>query len=556
MTKLGAAGCVAAAALLFTLLGERAIRTAAPTFDEPLHLLAGYNYLATGNPRGYFGHPPAARLWAALPMLALRPKLDFPHPDQYHRAEFFLHRNRLSPETMINAARRFNLATIGLLFILAGAAWAWRDGPKAAAAAAVFLALCPSLLAHSSLVTLDAGASLLYFAGAGSLAVAARSRRFGWAAVCGLCCGLAAATKFNFLFLPAALLAGLAAETALGRIPARRAAALGGLVLALGAVVLGIVYRFDWELYFAGLRFMASMFDEGRASFLLGRHSGSSFPHYFPVAFLAKTPVSSLLLGWLGLTLRLRRWREPDTLWRVLPMAAYFAAALASTFQIGHRHILPVYPFWALLAADGALWLWARGGRLRLACVALTAFQAASVFRQSNSPLSYFNEAAGGPDNGYKILVDSNLDWGQALKPLAEELRGRGNPPIYLSYFGSVDPESYGVRYVPVAPMSLIKRNPPPIRPFHSDRILLAVSATNWQGVYYADKTVFNWLKTRRPEKLIGHAIFLYDLTGDREGLLLLADLLRRDRRPIPAAELKAWVNSNGGDTTPIYRKR
>lgn len=34
--------------------------------------------------------------------------------------------------------------------------------------------------------------------------------------------------------------------------------------------------------------------------------------------------------------------------------------------------------------------------------------------------LAYFNELAEGPNNGYKYLVDSNMDWGQDLKGLKE----------------------------------------------------------------------------------------------------------------------------------------
>ena len=30
--------------------------------------------------------------------------------------------------------------------------------------------------------------------------------------------------------------------------------------------------------------------------------------------------------------------------------------------------------------------------------------------------LSYFNALAGGPEDGYNVLIDSNVDWGQDLK--------------------------------------------------------------------------------------------------------------------------------------------
>lgn len=39
----------------------------------------------------------------------------------------------------------------------------------------------------------------------------------------------------------------------------------------------------------------------------------------------------------------------------------------------------------------------------------------ASTLRVYPHQLAYFNEAAGGPENGYKHLLHSNLDWGQDL---------------------------------------------------------------------------------------------------------------------------------------------
>src|SRR5206468_11204129 len=65
--------------------------------------------------------------------------------------------------------------------------------------------------------------------------------------------------------------------------------------------------------------------------------------------------------------------------------------------------------------------------------------------------LAYFNELAGGPRNGYKRLVDSNLDWGQDLKGLkrwADEKRLDATHPLYLSYFGTADPRYYQIPHI------------------------------------------------------------------------------------------------------------
>src|SRR5439155_2730260 len=44
---------------------------------------------------------------------------------------------------------------------------------------------------------------------------------------------------------------------------------------------------------------------------------------------------------------------------------------------------------------------------------------------------------------GYQYVLDSNLDWGQDLKRLAQFVHKQGIQNIYLEYFGSADPAYY-----------------------------------------------------------------------------------------------------------------
>ena len=69
----------------------------------------------------------------------------------------------------------------------------------------------------------------------------------------------------------------------------------------------------------------------------------------------------------------------------------------------------------------------------------------AGTLRVHPHHLAYFNEIAGGPANGWRLLVDSNLDWGQDLKRLARWMRTNDVPRLKLSYFGSADPAYYGI---------------------------------------------------------------------------------------------------------------
>ncbi len=64
--------------------------------------------------------------------------------------------------------------------------------------------------------------------------------------------------------------------------------------------------------------------------------------------------------------------------------------------------------------------------------------------------LAFFNSLAGGPKNGYRHLVDSSLDWGQDLPGLKKWIESHKDDPaapgpIYLSYFGTGDPQYYGI---------------------------------------------------------------------------------------------------------------
>jgi len=54
-------------------------------------------------------------------------------------------------------------------------------------------------------------------------------------------------------------------------------------------------------------------------------------------------------------------------------------------------------------------------------------------------------------------------------------------------------------------------------------KILLAISVTNRLGVYYSPRSLFSWLDSRRPVRIIGDSIWVYDLTEDREARRLLS---------------------------------
>lgn len=182
-----------------------------------------------------------------------------------------------------------------------------------------------------------------------------------------------------------------------------------------------------------------------RDAYLLGETSTSGWRRYFPIVFLIKTPLATLVLLIAGLAALVgRRARCGDRL-LMMGLAAfvliYGCTSITARLNIGHRHLLPLYPILYILAGVASAWLTSRAGMLLVGgCVAWLAAANAGIHPHY---LSYFNELIGGPADAHLFVVDSNIDWGQDLKRLAAYSRARGNEPIKLAYFGSADPTAY-----------------------------------------------------------------------------------------------------------------
>ena len=96
--------------------------------------------------------------------------------------------------------------------------------------------------------------------------------------------------------------------------------------------------------------------------------------------------------------------------------------------------------------------------------------------------LSYFNQVADGPKNGYKHLVDSSLDWGQDLPVLKSWLDyhfdASATNRLYLAYFGTALPRWYGIQATPL-PFDSSTQKLSPHEPG-----TYCISATTLQQVY------------------------------------------------------------------------
>jgi hypothetical protein len=200
-----------------------------------------------------------------------------------------------------------------------------------------------------------------------------------------------------------------------------------------------------------------------RPSFMDGHWKVGGWHTFFLYAFWIKTPPALLLLlplglaGWWRFERQQRKKGEDSSFLAssfyqatpfVISFLVYYAVAIAEKINIGHRHILFLYPVLYVLAGSAILWwpmqkLWAKVGVV----VLIGWFAVDSVLIRPHY-LAYFNGFSGGPAQGYRHLVDSSLDWGQDLPGLKHWLAVH-NPgdrdPVFLSYFGTDSPDYYGI---------------------------------------------------------------------------------------------------------------
>ena len=525
-----------------------------PTMDEQNHIARGAAYLGTGDPRLSVEHPPLINVLSALPahlLLDLHLPLDewWEVGEWYHFADSFLWRANSHPDRIVFLAR---LPIIGLGLVLVSLVFRWaqhRWGPRSGLLAAAFCALDPNILAHTRLATTDVGGACFIFLAAYALWQAVRRPSWLRALGSGLAFGLALSAKLsNLLFGPIFALAVLV--DALTGKRDRLCRVVCNLTLLAFTVLLGLLivwaaYGFQVgplppgegiggesenssqgplvpaSPYLEGIRAILNFSASGRPAYLLGQYSHQGWWYYFPVAFAVKTPLATLVALILATGKVLRRFHRDDLL-LLIPPLAYFLASMTSSLNIGYRHLIPVLPFLAvhiarlaqptnqpanqptnlfhrLLPTFLALWL---------------AFATACIYPHF---LAFFNPVGGGPQNGWHILVDANIDWGQDLKGLKAWMGREGVDHVRLSWFGSARPEAYGIAYdlLPGVPHGFALWEDPPFDRERPEPGVYAISVTNLVGVLFPDHDLFAWFRARPPDAKIGYSLFIYEVSAD-----------------------------------------
>jgi hypothetical protein len=501
-------------------------RSIAQTSDETPNIACGMQYLDLGRYDYGAFHPPLARLAIAVgPYLygARAQKM----PDRWKEGN-----------AVLNSAPRYGkaltLARLGILpfFLLAcTVVWLWGRklmGDWGALAAVFVFTNTPPVLAHAGVATMDMaiGAGIVtalftytlwleegslrraVFFGVG-LALAILSK---FSAVLLLPVCIAAITllyprarqKRNWVWIPVAfVLIWGAYRFSFGPMTehvASDAAGQGGIIGRIPRPVLHALETVPLPApqLLDGLWQVHNHVDAGHTAYLMGRHSFHGWWYFFPVALAVKTPLPILLLAGLGVFALTREKRRERWMPAVLA-GTILLVNLPTSLNIGVRYMLPLYPLLALTAVAGVVWVW----RYRRAAVVLLAWTAVASATAQPDYLAYFNELAG--THPERILVDSDLDWGQDMARLAAELQRRRVPYLHMACLYTGDDTRLGLP----AWDSL--------EPYQPVTGWIAVSQTmlknyGWMAAQQRGRSdlAFAWLDPYEPVGRVGKSILLY----------------------------------------------
>jgi hypothetical protein len=488
------------------------------TYDEPGHFACGLEYLAKHVYRYETQHPPLARaMTAVLPYLAgVRPS---GNPDRENEGVGLLIHSA-NPDRFLTRMRA-GILPFFLLACLVVFFWTRHifGNPEAALATLMFT-LVPPVLAHAGVATTDMGLAACLGLAFFSLVQWAEEPTWKRSVFLGMAAAAAALTKFTALgFFPAGAVVALLAWLVVARPGGAQLAQLAkeralGLLLAasVGVLTIWAAYFFSFgpmpsggltlpaPEFFDGIRIALRHNSAGHPSYLLGRNGTNGWWYYFPVALAVKTPIAFLLLLVPGVWMCVKR---PTRVGPLLPLAfvlGILLPAMAGNVNIGVRHILPIYLGFSVIAAAGL----ARAAQTSpLGALVLVLWMAISGALSHPDYLAYFNEFAGSEPE--RILVDSDLDWGQSTKQLARRLKELGATQV-----------NFGVRngrseYLEIWP------GLPKITPIHP-----AVAAEGWTaisptidkttqyGLYFRYPNVQPWFDRLTPRERVGSYLLYY----------------------------------------------
>ncbi|MEM9773454.1 MAG: hypothetical protein AAF902_02660 [Chloroflexota bacterium] len=533
---------------LFWGLALNSLTDDSPTMDEQNHLVRGYSFLQTGDPRLSIEHPPLINLLSALPLKTISGISFSPEHSGWQDREWYSVANSFfwqdgNPVLLMVFMGRLPIVFLTIFLALAGF-YAGNRFWGRPAGWFVFIGLLfdPSLFAHGRYITTDLGGTLFIFLATLVVYNLFQTKK-QWPtkqiALAALSIGLAFSAKLTSItFVPIWILLALlpiyANSSIWTRISNLAISGLSSLIVVwlLFGLEFGPFLFVDESIrwlnansgpmptFWSGIERIALLSSGERPSFLLGQFSTNGFRHYFPVAFIVKTPVLVIIGFVAGLFVLFTRSRESrKTLFLVVPVSIYFGLAMTSELNIGYRHLLPTLPFVYLVASGGLAVLYKQFSvqSKRWSALVLTILLMLPTLWYHPYQISYFNLLVGGPQNGADVLVDSNIDWGQDLKRLKLWMDDNGVESVKLGWFGIADPAVYGIQYEPM-PGDPIAR----FRdlwwnvPFDRTRPepgIYAISTTSLAEIplqILEEKTVYAYFRDIEPTDRIGYSISIY----------------------------------------------
>lgn len=287
--------------------------------------------------------------------------------------------------------------------------------------------------------------------------------------------------------------------------------------------------------YLLGLFMVLQRASGGNTGYFMGQISAAGWKLYFPMVYLIKETlifhifsliavIYAIYLGIKNTRHSLNSFKYRISQWIKIHIAElsallfiiiYWTTSLKSNLNIGVRHLLPAFPF-TIIIISGFIVMFLKNQHMekikKAVFALLIVFQAYSVLSVYPYFLAYFNEAVGGPSQGYKYVVDSNLDWGQDLKRLNQWAEKNGVDKIYLNYFGGSDTEYYlGDKYIYWDGLNTKDKM--------TESKYLAVSATLLQGGkgepvegFTEPYGYYRWLGKYQPAAIIGNSIFVFHI--------------------------------------------
>lgn len=292
-----------------------------------------------------------------------------------------------------------------------------------------------------------------------------------------------------------------------------------------------------WAEYGLGLLMVAQRSQGGNTTYFLGEVSSTAWWYYFPLVYLMKESLPILILIFLAIFISLYQVIRYKFLFSrfyywlkghfvefsmLLFIIIYWLISITSNLNIGIRHLIPTLPFiyiltskkiieilkWKKLEVTPFLLLnikkfifsFLKQSIKYLFFAILIFWQIFAITFAWPNFLSYFNEFIGS-ENGYKYVVDSNVDWGQDLKRLAQFIKRKHISQIKVDYFGSGSPEYYlGDAFVPWNSLK------------GKTTGWLAISATLYQTSKEHPKTSYMWLDKYKPIAKIGNSILVFNI--------------------------------------------